>query len=81
MKKHFWCLRESLRRKKSIVYDQRNMNPFLCSYTPRKRHNLELRKMAYGNNGGTPTLKRASQSLETTRGRLRVLRHSATGVA
>ncbi len=23
-------------------------------------------KMAYGNNGGTPALKRASQSLETT---------------
>ena len=81
MKKHFWNLREALRRKNALVCDQRNMNPFLWSYTPRKRHKFEHRKMAYSNNGGTPALKRTSQSIEITRRRLRVLLHSAIGVA
>ena len=79
--KHFWNLREALRGEKSIVSDQRNMNSFLWSYTPRKRHNFEYDKMAYGNSGGTPALERASQSLEMPRRRLRVWRHSAIGVA
>lgn len=81
MKKHFWGLREALRREKSIVYDQRNTNPFLWSYMPRKRHDFEYNKMAYGNSVRTPALERALQSLKTPRRRLRVLRQSAIGVA
>ena len=81
MKKHFWDLIEALRRENCFVCDQRNMNSFLWSYTPRKRHNFEYDKMAYGNSGGTPALERASQSLEMPRRRLRVWRHSAIGVA
>ena len=81
MKKHFWDLIEALRRENCFVCDQRNMNYFFRLYTPRKRHDFEYNKMAYGNSGGTPTLIRASQSLEMTPRRLRVLRHSAIGVA
>lgn len=81
MKKHFWDLIEALRGEKSIVCDQRNMNPFLWSYTSRKRHSFEYNKIAYGNSGRTPALQRASQSLEMTSRRLRVWRHAAIGVA
>jgi len=81
MKEHFRNVREALRRENILVCDQRNMNPFLWSYMPRKRHNFELRKMSYDKSGGMPELKRTSQSIEITRRRLRVLRHSAIGVA
>ena len=81
MKEHFRNLREALRRENILVCDQRNMNPFLWSYMPRKRHNFELRKMSYDKSGGMPVLKRTSQSIGITRRRLRVLRHSAIGVA
>ena len=81
MKEHFRNVREALRRENILVCDQRNMNPFLWSYMPRKRYNFELRKMTYDKSGGMPELKRTSQSIEITRRRLRVLRHSAIGVA
>ena len=81
MKEHFRNLREALRRENILVCDQRNMNPFLWSYMLRKRHNFELRKMSYDKSGGMPALKRTSQSIEITRRRLRVLLHSAIGVA
>lgn len=81
MKEHFRNLRETLRRENILVCDQRNMNPFLWSYMLRKRHNFELRKMSYDKSGGMPALKRTSQSIEITRRRLRVLLHSAIGVA
>lgn len=42
------------------------MNPFLWRYNAQKSRGTRSMKMAYGNNGGTPALKRASQSLETT---------------
>ena len=80
MKEHFRNLREVLRRENILVCDQRNMNPFLWSYMLRKRHNFELRKMSYDKSGRMPALKRTSQSIEITRRRLRVLRHSAIGV-
>ena len=66
MKELFWDLREALRRENTLVSDQGNMNHFLWSHMPRIRHEYEHGKMAYSNNGGTPALKRASQSLETT---------------
>lgn len=81
MKELFWDLREALRRENTLVCDQRNMNPFLWSYMLCIRHDYKLNRMTYGNSGGTPALKRASQSLKTSRRRLRVLRHPAIGVA
>ena len=44
MKKHFWDLIEALRRENCFVCDQRNMNYFFRSYTPRKRHDFEYNK-------------------------------------
>lgn len=80
MKKHFWDLIEALRRENCFVCDQRNMNFFLG----RIRH---VNDMTSNTTNGlrqqwqNASIGSASQGLETTIRRLRVLRHSAIGVA
>ena len=50
MKELFWNLRKTLRREKTLVCGQRNINHSLWSYMPRIRHEYEHSKMAYANN-------------------------------